>query len=343
MAPRLWSDVFAFHRFWSVFLGALLVLSWSYYNVLCSLTKVFNNAFVLLACIVVNSFVVPPLLCFTWKSVHLRSWREWTSILCFGTFDALLIALMSFAFQHIPIGDASCLFAMRVVWTPMLEAAWQRRCVPWGQVAVMVLSMIGAVLITQPAVFFGTHPTSPSTGAAYICAFVAGLIAGFQFLFLALCPHVHWSVWQAMIVPMGWVVAPINYLLVNGVSFPTRFQAQDVAALLLIAAFDLLGRACRTGAVQEHRASTVALISVLEIPFTYFWGFVYLGQELDGLEIAGAVCIMASVVILSIPCLWGEGEEEEERHLLAEKSAAAEDTKSEGSYLEKVLKEQETQ
>ena len=73
----------------------------------------------------------------------------------FGFIDATLIILMSYSFQHINIGDASCLFAMRAVWTPVFEAIGKRRCLAKGQVLVGILALIGATLITRPAVLFG--------------------------------------------------------------------------------------------------------------------------------------------------------------------------------------------
>ena len=83
------------------------------------------------------------------------SWTRLISVVAFGGIDATLIVLMSYAFQHIHIGDASCLFALRVVWTPIFEALWKRRCLAKGQVVVALLGVLGAILITQPAVLFG--------------------------------------------------------------------------------------------------------------------------------------------------------------------------------------------
>ena len=70
--------------------------------------------------------------------------------------------------------------------------------------------------------------TRAEQSAAYLLALLAGMMAGMSFIFLALCPDVHWVVWQSMIVPMGWIVAPINYLLTHGISVPTSFAATDI-------------------------------------------------------------------------------------------------------------------
>ena len=121
MALRHWTDVFAYHRFWSIFLGILNVVCWSYYNVLVDLTKVFNNGVILLACVCFNLFAVTPLLYFTWGKLNVKGRLQTLWCLCFGLFDVFLILLMSYAFQHAPIGDAACLFALRVVWTPTVE------------------------------------------------------------------------------------------------------------------------------------------------------------------------------------------------------------------------------
>ena len=121
MALAHWTDVFAYHRFWSIFLGILNVVCWSYYNVLVDLTKVFNNGVILLACVCFNLFAVTPLLYFTWSKLNIKGRLQSLWCACFGLFDVFLILLMSYAFQHAPIGDAACLFALRVVWTPTVE------------------------------------------------------------------------------------------------------------------------------------------------------------------------------------------------------------------------------
>ena len=108
---------------------------------------------------------------------------------------------------------------------------------------------------------------------------------------------------------MGVVIAPINYFTENGLTYPLNYGPLDVFAVFLIALFDVLGRACRTCAVQEHTASTVALVSTLEIPFSYFWGWVYAGEQLHRLQMIGALLVIVSILILSIPAKWGKDEQ----------------------------------
>ena len=54
------------------------------------------------------------------------------------------------------------------------------------------------------------------------------MMAGMSYIFLAFCPQVHWVVWQSMIVPLGWIIAPVNYLIVNGLWIPTGVTVADV-------------------------------------------------------------------------------------------------------------------
>ena len=59
----------------------------------------------------------------------------------------------------------------------------------------------------------------------------------------------------------------------------------DLIGCFFIAWFDILGRLCRTVACKEHTPSTVSLVSVLEIPFTYAWGWLWSGQAMGELEV----------------------------------------------------------
>ena len=79
------------------------------------------------------------------------------------------------------IGDASCLFAMRVLWTPIVEAFVDKKCISLSHAITMVLAVGGAILITQP-VFLGfaqEHDLSqyPDLYLAYALALLAGMDA----------------------------------------------------------------------------------------------------------------------------------------------------------------------
>ena len=93
------------HKFLGLSFGGLCVLCWSYYNVLCDLVMYhFDNWTILLGAVIVNLLFVSPILKFTYKDLNVRGPKQWASVFCFGFFDVLLILLMSFAFQHAPIG-----------------------------------------------------------------------------------------------------------------------------------------------------------------------------------------------------------------------------------------------
>ena len=37
------------------------------------------------------------------------------------------------------------------------------------------------------------------------------MVAGMQYIFLSVCPDVHWSVWQVMMIPSGLILTPIVF------------------------------------------------------------------------------------------------------------------------------------
>ena len=86
------------------------------------------------------------------------------------------------------LGDASCLFAMRVLWTPIVEAMVEKRCITLSHAITMLLAVLGAILITQP-VFLGfpqAHSLDdfPNLYLAYALALVAGRNGEVLMLFL---------------------------------------------------------------------------------------------------------------------------------------------------------------
>lgn len=312
MAGEIGAKILEQHKLLSLTFGALSVLCWSYYNVMCDLVVAhFDNYFILFNCILVNAIFVTPILKFTYKDLNVQGAKQWASVCCFGVFDVLLILLMSYAFQHAPIGDAACLFAMRVLWTPIVEAFVTKKCITPSHAITMLLAVSGAILITQPAFlgFSQEHDMEkfPYLYVAYLLALIAGVIAGLQFIFLSMCPDVHWSVWQLMMIPAGIVIAPIVFHFSGSAvkvahSNISLYFFIDLFGCFFIAWFDFLGRMCRTVACKEHTASTVSLVSVLEIPFTYAWGWLYSGQAMGKMEIGGAVLVMCAVFLSSMPC-----------------------------------------
>lgn len=105
MAGGMTATVFEQHKLLSLTFGALSVLCWSYYNVMCDLVvSHFDNYFILFNCVLVNAIFVSPILKWTYKDLNVRGVKQWASVCCFGVFDVLLILLMSYAFQHAPIG-----------------------------------------------------------------------------------------------------------------------------------------------------------------------------------------------------------------------------------------------
>jgi len=299
------------HKFLALLFGGLCVLCWSYYNVLCDLVVFhFDNYFILFGAIIVNTVCVSPILKFTYRDLNVHGPKQWASVICFGFFDVLLILLMSYAFQHAPIGDASCLFAMRVLWTPLVEAMVHKKCISLSHAITMLLAVSGAILITQP-VFLGfpqEHSLDryPDLYLAYLLALLAGMVAGMQYIFLSICPDVHWSVWQVMMIPSGLVLAPIVFYVSGSAAKVVELEITtlfivDLIGCFFIAWFDILGRMCRTVACKEHTPSTVSLVSVLEIPFTYGWGWLWSGQAMGKLEIFGALLVMSAVFLSSIP------------------------------------------
>ena len=76
------------------------------------------------------------------------------------------------------LGDAACLFAMRVLWTPIVEAFVHKKCISLSHAITMLLAVGGAILITQPA-FLGfpqAHDLThfPDLYLAYLLALLAG-------------------------------------------------------------------------------------------------------------------------------------------------------------------------
>ena len=113
----------------------------------------------------------------------------------------VVVQLDKVGFQPMVYSVLSLIVSVIIISPPYLsQAILKRRCIPVTQVITVVFALVGAVLITRPNFLFHHSEHDPlkypNLFRAYGIAFIAGILAGMQYIFLAFCPNVHWSVWQ---------------------------------------------------------------------------------------------------------------------------------------------------
>ena len=71
--------------------------------------------------------------------------------------------MITVAMQRIHIGDASAIYFLMVVWVPVMESLWRRRCVDEHVGAGAFFAFVGVVFVIRPNFVFGEMTKEPLT------------------------------------------------------------------------------------------------------------------------------------------------------------------------------------
>ena len=63
--------------------------------------------------------------------------------------------MITIAMQRIDIGDASAIYFLMVVWVPLMESVWHRRCIEARIGFGALLSALGVLFLSRPTFIFG--------------------------------------------------------------------------------------------------------------------------------------------------------------------------------------------
>lgn len=86
-----------------------------------------------------------------------------------------------------------------------------------------------------------------------------------------------------------------------GRPLPAQISGLAVAAFAVLVLFTTIaGYASYTVALRRLQASVASIVSMAEVPFAAFFGYVLLGERMGPWQVAGALAVIAGVVLLSV-------------------------------------------
>ncbi|MCX6033164.1 MAG: DMT family transporter [Chloroflexi bacterium] len=85
-----------------------------------------------------------------------------------------------------------------------------------------------------------------------------------------------------------------------GRPLPTQISGLVIAAFAgLVLLTTVAGYGAYMMGLRYLQASVAAIVAMTEVPLAAFWGYVFLGERLDGWQIAGALIVVSGVILLS--------------------------------------------
>lgn len=209
-----------------------------------------------------------------------------------GIFGFFGLSSVYYAVTHLPLAEATVLQYMYPPLTVLLASVALGEPVDKSVVASMAISLVGLLLVAQPAVLFGQ---------AAVPLDALGLLAACLGAFFSACAYVTVRTLgqgehPLVIVLYFPLIALPGSLLTMA---PDALMPEGIEWLWLV----LLGIATQVGQVAVTRglssdaAGRMAAYSYVQVPFAGLWGIWLFSEKPSALSLAGACLIIAAALV----------------------------------------------
>ncbi len=215
------------------------------------------------------------------------------TLLLRGAVGATALSLFYFGIGRLPLGDAVTIQYTIPVWTALIAALLIGERLRPLVLAGAALSMAGVVLVARPSVLFGAGVALDGWGVAAVAT--AAVLSGLAYTFvrklratdrpmtiifylswIGLVGSVPFALSGAWVWPVGW-----DWLLLLGIGLATH-----------------AGQVGLTKGMARLEAGTASAIGYLQVVLAFAWGALFLGDDVDGLSVAGAALVVSSVLLV---------------------------------------------
>lgn len=241
---------------------------------------------------------------------------------CFVGTTGLMLSF--YAFRHMPLADASVIIFSTPVFVAIFARLFLKEpCGPFN-VATVLLTLLGVVLITRPPVLFAyTFPAVPSldgNGAANagtdataatvldddpersagqlwgpVAALSSTLFGANAYVLLRALKGLHFSVIMTNFGGFALVYTLLVSWWLGALCWPQC--GRDRWLVVALALFSFLGQILLTLSLQLEQAGPVAIARSADIVFAFVWQVLFFGEVPNVWSVAGAVLVVSSVVL----------------------------------------------
>lgn len=211
-----------------------------------------------------------------------------------GLLGFAALSCFYYALVHLPLADATVLQYTNPVWTVLLAAWLLGERTRRGEIALVLASLLGVVLIARPSALFGG-------AAARLDLFAVGVaLAGAVFSAAAYVTVRNLGRTEHPLVIVFYftlvtVPASLPAVALEAV-WPTPMEW---AVLLGIGLSAQAGQVYLTRGLQLEPAGRATAVAYLQVVFAGLWGLMVFGERPDAWAIGGALVILGSTLALS--------------------------------------------
>lgn len=215
-----------------------------------------------------------------------------------GFFGSAAMTLLYYAFQVMPLADATVITFSGPVFTSLL--AWiflKEKYSPWDLLFTL-FAVTGVVLIARPPFLFGSNVKgiegSYTDHIKGTIAAIASTASGASTLVLirkvGKSVHYFLSIWYYAVI--GLIGCVITLFVMDEWSLPSC--GTDRVLLILIGLLGLGGQIFLTKALQIEKAGPVAIMKTMDVVFAFILQIIFLNHLPTWWTVGGALCVVAS-------------------------------------------------
>ncbi|XP_020819834.1 solute carrier family 35 member G1 [Phascolarctos cinereus] len=215
-----------------------------------------------------------------------------------GIFGSTAMILLYYAFQLMPIADATVITFTTPVFTSLFAWIYLKEKYSVWDLFFTIFAIAGVILIARPPFLFGYSTAGLEENHSYHLRGALAAICGAMFAALTLVilrkvgksVHHLLSIWYYVVI--GLLESIIVLIVVGDWRLP--HCGIDRLFLLLIGLFGLGGQIFLTKALQVEKAGPVAIMRTMDIVFAFLLQIIFLNKIPTWWTVSGALCVVAS-------------------------------------------------
>ncbi|RME83972.1 MAG: hypothetical protein D6775_06760 [Caldilineae bacterium] len=180
------------------------------------------------------------------------------------------------------------------IFVTVLARVWWRESITWQKAVAIGLALGGTLLIASPWALSGVRVTVAGVMVGLACALATSI---YNLLGKRLSRD--YSPWSIVLYVFGFGALGLLPLSLLG-PVPRHLTPTVLPAFLgFILVPTVGGFGFYTRGLQDLQASVASILATTEVPLAAFLSFVLLGERLGGWQIAGALMVVAGVLLVS--------------------------------------------
>lgn len=229
--------------------------------------------------------------------------REGTRLILFlrGVLGSAGLMFQFYAFQHMPLADASVLIFSSPVFVTIFARIFLKELCGATQVASIVVTVVGVVLISRPPFLFGgvdAQSYSMENLIGAMSALCGTICSANVYILIRKLKSLHYAVIMMTFATIGIAMSHTGSLIFGNLCLPCSFRER--LYLLLLGVFSFCGQVLLTKALQFEQAGPVSICRTADIVFAFIWQVAFLGQVPSAYSVVGAIMVTCSVLVMGI-------------------------------------------